>query len=50
VKLICVKELQNLFVSFQISSFAEYTELVMKVHCVDVCLGMDMVCAVMSCT
>jgi hypothetical protein len=37
-------------VSFQISSFAECTKLVMKVHFIALCLEMDIVCAVMSCT
>jgi len=35
---------------FQISSFAEYTKLVVKVHVIDLCLEMDIACAVMSCT
>lgn len=47
---VCDAVTEFLVVSFQISSFAEYTEVVMKVHLIGLCLEMDIVCAVMSCT
>jgi hypothetical protein len=45
-----VTYLLSFIISFQISSFAEYTKLVMEVHLIYLRLEMDIVCGVMSCT